>query len=302
VTGERFHTGPTLDTVGDFTVIDCESCGFAHIVPIPTTDDLVAVYKDDYYTTEKPLYLEHHTEDADWWRRTYGERYDRFEELLPASRRRILDIGSGPGFFLLTGKERGWDVRGIEPSTAAAEHARSLGVEVTSGFFSREAARELGTFDVIHMSEVLEHIPEPHELIAAAEETLNPGGLIYVMVPNDYSPFQQILREARGFEPWWVAPPHHINYFNRNSLGRLLEGHGFEVLDTESTFPIDVFLLMGENYVGNDEVGRLCHAMRKSFEQTLWDADARDLKRDLYEAFAALGLGRLVAAVGRKAE
>lgn len=294
------HTGPIIDSVGDFTVIDCASCGFRHIVPVPSTEELASVYRDDYYTTEKPLYLERHAEDADWWRQTYVERYESFERNLPANRRRILDVGSGPGYFLLAGKERGWDVQGVEPSTRAAEHACNLGVPVLSGFFGEEIASQLGPFDVVHMSEVLEHIPNPHALIDTVSSSLDPGGLLYVMVPNDYNPFQQILREPCGFEPWWLAPPHHINYFNRESLASLLEAHGFEVLQSEATFPIDMFLLMGENYVGNDEVGRRCHAMRKTFEQNLWDADKADLKRSMYAAFAELGLGRLVAVLGRK--
>ncbi len=294
------HAGPTLDVVGDFSIVDCQDCGFAHILPIPTTDELVSVYEDDYYTTEKPLYLEHHNEDADWWRRTYGERYDRFEELLPASRRRILDIGSGPGFFLLTGKERGWDVQGVEPSKHAADHAGSLGVPVVNEFFDENVALGLGTFDVVHMSEMLEHVPDPHGLISTALSVLKPGGLLYVMVPNEYNLFQKVLREQCGYEPWWLSPPHHINYFNLPSLSQLMRTHGLEVVDTEATFPIDIFLLMGVNYVGDDEVGRRCHAMRKSFENAMWQADQGETKRKLYEAFGALGLGRLVAALGRK--
>ncbi len=296
----RMHAGDLIDEVDGFTVINCESCGFAHIVPIPTTDELVSVYRDDYYTREKPLYLERHAEDADWWKRTYGERYELFERHLPEGRRRILDVGSGPGYFLLTGQERGWQAQGIEPSIRAAEHARELGVPVVNGFFGEETAPGLGTFDVVHMSEVLEHIPDPRALVATAASVIEPGGLLYVMVPNEYSPFQKVLRETCGFEPWWLAPPHHINYFDLDSLARLLESQGLEVVEREATFPIDIFLLMGQDYVGNDETGRRCHAMRKSFEENLWKAGQADFKSKLYKSFAELGLGRLVAVLGRK--
>ena len=59
---------------------------------------------------------------------------------MPRERRRLLDIGSGPGFFLKTAKERGWRVLGIEPSRQAATHARDLGIEVVEGFFDADTA------------------------------------------------------------------------------------------------------------------------------------------------------------------
>ena len=34
------------------------------------------------------------------------------------------------------------------------------------------------------------------------------------MKANEYNPFQIALRDNCGYEPWWLSPPHHINYFN----------------------------------------------------------------------------------------
>jgi len=294
------HTGPIIDHVDSWDVVDCETCGFAHIVPVPSVDDLVEIYRDDYYTTEKPLYLNHHAEDLEWWRLVYGERLKELEALLPEGGRRMLDVGSGPGYFLQTAIGRGWKVQGVEPSTHAAEHARGLGIPVVNGFFDADMAKELGEFDVVHMSEVLEHIPDPHALVDATISAMRPGGLLYAMVPNEYNPVQAVLRDHCGFEPWWVSPPHHINYFTASSLECLLEAHGLDVVFREATFPIDMFLLMGQNYVGNDELGRQCHGLRKTFEMNLLESGRGDLMRDLYRSFAQLGLGRLVAAAGRK--
>ncbi len=296
------HVGSTLDSVGGFDVIECTTCGFAHIVPIPTADDLSSVYKDDYYTTEKPLYLEQHAEDKEWWQMVYAERYDLFEEMLPTEGRTLLDVGSGPGYFLAEGARRGWSVTGIEPSLAASEHARSMGLDVVQGFLGSDTAPALGMFDVIHMSEVLEHIPDPGEMIRLLRSMLNPGGLLYVMVPNEYSPFQEALRDGCGFDPWWVSPPHHVNYFNRDSLAGLMRSADFEVVHSDATFPIDMFLLMGENYVGDDATGRRCHALRKNFEFNLAKAGKTQLKKDLYSSLAELGLGRLVGVLGRAAD
>lgn len=294
------HHGEVLDSARGFDVIECESCGFKHIVPIPTPRDLETVYRHDYYSVEKPLYLERHREDLDWWNLVYAERYATFEALLPPDRRRILDVGSGPGFFLLHGTQRCWQATGIEPSAQAAAHSCALGLQIVQDFLTEETARRLGPFDVVHMSEVLEHVPCPVEMVKIAAGLLAPRGVICVVVPNDYSPFQRALRTACGFQPWWVAPPHHISYFDFGSLGRLLEKAGFEVVTCEATFPIDVFLLMGDNYVGNDALGRECHGKRKTLERNLALAGMTDFKRSLYAALASVGIGREVQIFGRK--
>ena len=93
------HKGNVLDRVEEFDVIDCEACRFNHIVPIPTVQELETVYREDYYSREWPDYIDLHREDLDWWNLQYDEQYSLFEELLPQEQRRILDVGSGPGFF-----------------------------------------------------------------------------------------------------------------------------------------------------------------------------------------------------------
>jgi len=294
------HRGSFFDSVNGFDVIDCEGCGFKHIVPIPTQEELESVYRNDYYSIEKPLYLERYRGDLEWWNLVYADRYDVFEECLPQTRRRILDVGSGPGFFLLHGKERGWKPMGIEPSRQAAAHSRELGLEIIEDFLHAETGKQLGNFDVVHLSEVLEHIPKPAEMILQVKDLLAPDGLLCIVVPNDYNPFQLALRDACGFHPWWVAPPHHLNYFSFDSLKGLLERCGFETCLRETTFPIDMFLLMGDNYIGNDQLGRTCHVKRMTFEQNLASAGLNGIKRHLYRALAAEGLGREIFMVGRK--
>ena len=137
-------------------------------------------------------------------------------------------------------------------------------------------------------------------MVSISHDLLNPGGLLCVVVPNDYNPFQHALRTACGYEPWWLAPPHHINYFNFESLSRLLINNGFEIILREATFPIDMFLLMGDNYIGNDALGRQCHGKRKEFERNLSKAGMSEIKRELYKKFAEIGIGREVQVFGRK--
>lgn len=212
-----------------------------------------------------------------------------------------MDIGCGGGYFLQYGKKLGWDTFGVDPSVQSINHCKSLGLNVVENFFDEHLAEKIqDRFNVVHLSEVLEHVVDPINFIGLIRKVLRPGGIMCIVVPNDYNPFQLALKKACGFNPWWVAPPHHINYFNFNSLESIIKKSGFKIILKETSFPIDIFLLMGDNYVGNDNLGRICHTKRKTFEKNLAKAGLNNFKRDIYKAFSKLNIGREVVIYARK--
>lgn len=294
------HAGVIVDVISGQEIIACETCGFRHVVPLPAIDDLQEVYKTEYYKDEKPNYLAHASEDYEWATLAYQDRLDLFTSHLQSDQRTLIDIGSGPGYFLKYAADHGWRVEGIEPSRQAARHTRELGLRVTEAFFGSDTLPQMGPFDVVHMNNMLEHVPNPKELVAQAAALTPIGGLICVSVPNDYNPLQELLRSQSGFDPWWVVPSHHLNYFTFDSLGDLLTANGFEIVSQTTSFPMELFLLMGDNYVGDDSTGRACHAKRKLFDLTLQHSGNGSLRRDLYQLFAKLGLGREAIVIGRK--
>ncbi len=285
------HHGPALAKRNGYDVIACTVCGFVHAIPLPNPDALITEYRERYYSDEKPTYLAHAGEDQDWALLGQNDRLEVLEQLLPASRRRLIDIGCGPGFFLRTACTRGWQGEGLEPSQQASEHARSLGLRVHQGFFTAERARELGRFDAAHMNNVLEHVPDPVALLTAAYGLLEPGGVLVVGVPNDFSPMQ-IAATAQGLPPWWVAPPHHLNYFDFSSLSTVLERLGFVLAERQTSFPMEMFLLMGEDYTADSSLGRACHNRRKRFDLALAEKGLNEVRRHFYRALADVGLGR----------
>lgn len=298
------HEGPTLTTVGDYTVVDCEGCGFAHVLPLPTAEEAASLYRAGYYENQKPNYFAHQEADRAWWELVYAERYAWFEVWLEDHRRKILDVGSGPGLFLHTGQQRGWEGHGFEPSTVAAAYSRvhyGLRYIFEGPFDDVAAANSTYGYDVVNLSEVLEHLPDPKAALERVASVLSPGGLVCIVVPNDYNLLQLALVNAGRQEAWWVAPPHHLNYFTVPTLYALLRRCGFGVADVSATFPLEMFLLMGQNYVGNDTVGREIHSMRKQLEMNMETLGLGDVKRELYRLMARRGIGRDIVMLGRKA-
>jgi len=290
------HEGKLLDSKNNYDVIDCTTCGFIHATPIPTLDELEKFYQT-HFIEDRPDYEARLIEDLDWWNLVHDEKYDLLESILNKKQRSLLDVGCGFGYFLLRGKQRGWDVKGIDPSKKAVNAAKQKGLNVSEGMIS-ESLIEENPVDVIHMHEVLEHLPNPIESLTILKKILKPDGLICILSPNDYNPLQNIVQKKSNVNPWWVGPPTHMNYFNLNGIKNLFKKTGFELIESTTTFPLEFFLLMGDNYLGDDKKGREIHEKRKKFEAFFHESGQDKLRKNIYKSLSQLGLGREFIVIG----
>lgn len=288
------HAGPLLARHDGAGVIDCAACGFAHLDPLPDAATLRETYRRHYYDAVKPDYLARETAEQPFWRLEYDDKLDGIAALRGRAGGRLLDVGCSGGFFLAHARGQGWDVTGIEPSAQAAAHAHDLGVPVVEAFFEDVDWASLGRFAAVHLKLVLEHLFDPAALLRRARQVLLSDGVLVLQVPNDFNALQAVVQATLTTPPWWVAPPYHVNYFDFASLRRLCARTGFAVRTESTNFPMELFLLMGEPYVGNDHVGRACHQRRMALEERLATAGRNDLRRSAYAALAAAGLGREV--------
>lgn len=294
---KKTHKGKILDRKDGFSVIDCDECGFKHISPLISDDNLRKFYEEEFYQKEKTNYFKEAKQDIEWWMATYNNYYTLLEKQTKG--RKLLDVGSGPGHFLAVGRKRGWDVFGIEPSPEACAYTKRRRLSVVNDFFSYEAVKDQGPFDVVHASFVLEHVPSPVSFIRDMKKLLKPGGLIFIVLPNDYSPLQKVLNKELKFKPWWVVPNHHLNYFDFGSLKKVLTRVGFKVIESMGTFPMEFFLLAGDNYVGNSKLGRKCHNKRQVFEMNMYKNNT-ELLNSMYRTLGEQGIGRECVIIARK--
>ena len=274
--------------------------GYLQVWPRPTPESQRALYGEKFYEEDKATYLDDVARERTYWDAIWTIRREMMEAAVPAPRdraRRILDVGSSGGFLLDHFQQHGWQGFGIEPSRQAARHAREqFGLDVFCGELldfdleSDGAFRAAGgeRFDAVHCAQVLEHVLDPEACVARIAELVEPGGVVFVEVPNDFNVLQEIARRQLGKTAWWIAPDHHLNYFDAASLAALLGRHGLVEIDRVASFPIEMFLLMGEDYVADPALGPGLHERRRRFELALPAA----LRRRLYAAFASVGAGR----------
>jgi spore coat polysaccharide biosynthesis protein SpsF len=260
---------------GEYTVIDCIECGFWHVFPSPPESFLKQYYTHQY--TDPLEKVNTHDKIA------------TIETLV--SGRRVLDVGCGDGALLREFKEAGWDVAGIEPGRDEVDPT----LDIRPLTFDDPRVSELGRFDAVVVNFVLEHYPEPIRLLDRIRgELLVPGGILVIEVPNDFNPLQLAVSELHTHDRWWIVFPDHLNYFSARSLHGLLERLGYRVVLEEASFPLEMFALMGDVYIGQPEVGKQVHQKRVRFETALRETGRNMLRRDLYQRLAELEIGRTV--------
>jgi len=274
------HEGKVVAKKGKAKVIDCEICGFKHLDPVPSKEEIKEYYKRQYYQKKIPKLLDPEKEEKEieWTNLWYKDRLQTFNKYIREKPKRLLDVGYGNGFFLKFMRENGWEVFGIEPSLKASEYACSLDLNVFNTTLEEFTDDKwFNYFDAINLKCVLEHVPNPMEILEICKSLLKNSGMICVEVPNDFNALQLQVHKL-GKPQWWIAIPDHINYFDFCSLEKLLESLGYEIVLNTTDFPMELFLLMGEDYIGNNEVGSKCHRKRMNFELNIPD----ELRRNIY--------------------
>ncbi|MFH0882270.1 MAG: class I SAM-dependent methyltransferase [bacterium] len=149
---------------------------------------------------------------------------DRFLESLrryAPAKGRVLEIGCGTGTVMMQLKEWGFDVQGIDADPRAATIAKKRGFEVRAGRFE-EGLYEDGSFDMIVMRSILEHVPEPTLFLSAINNLLKPNGLLAVEVPNAGRVFRR-----SGFGGFSF---HHHQYWKVPTLRYALTLQGMDIV------------------------------------------------------------------------
>ena len=292
-----------------YRVIEDPTYGYRRLDPIPDNKELARFYQSRYYDLIRKGGRAHELKhlmaggaegerEREWLRHTvFADITHALETHAPG--RRVLDVGCGTGEALHFLKGQGFTTLGIEPSAEASTVAAERGIEVKNLTLEEyvEHRKTSGdpAVDAVLLLCVLEHVPDPVGTLEAARALLSPGGLVGIRVPNDFNDIQRIAREKLGKQPWWIAVPDHINYFTFESLGALLDRLGFDVVYQQGDFPMEMFLLMGDDYVGHEDVGSRCHGKRVNFELSM----PADLRRRMYQSLASTGVSRDCLVFGR---
>lgn len=143
---------------------------------------------------------------------------------------RVLDVGCGSGSLgQILSEQCGANVVGIEPDPIRAGQARARGLEVYATELTEVLATEIGRFDVVLFTDVLEHLSNPHAELTKARTILKPTGAVILSVPNvaHWSVRLDILRGRFRYQPWGIMDATHLRWFTLETIKSLLQSAGF---------------------------------------------------------------------------
>lgn len=282
--------------------------GWISASPLPTAGELQDFYATLYYQDPQSTTYQAAYSDLEM-------RYKRLkcQSLLHALQTHgfraggaFLDIGAGEGFLMDAAERQGHPVTGLDFSSyAIGKFFPRLQPQLIAGDVFETIGRlasEGRQFDACSSINVLEHVIDPEALLASLRSVIQPGGLLAITVPNDYSRLQALLRAEGCIDrEFWFAPPQHLHYFNTENLPLFCGSLGYELVDAFSDFPIDLYLLHpGANYVADPSRGRAAHRARMLHDLLIAEAG---LERYLavYRALFAVGIGRDITVILRPA-
>jgi len=139
----------------------------------------------------------------------------------------LLDIGSGLGVFPYAMRLAGWSCTALDPDPLACEHiAAKAGVATIAADFLEVDPLTLGSFDVVTLNKVIEHVEDPCEMLRKAAHMTSSRGFVYVEVPDG----EMAAAEGPEREEFFIEH-HHV--FSAASLGLALERSGLRPISIE---------------------------------------------------------------------
>lgn len=208
----------------------CKACGYVFDNPRPTQDAIAEHYSRG--------------EQYDSWLRDIAPREmlwrRRLKKMLPdRAPGSLLDVGAGIGQFLSLARSSFTSVDGTELSQSAIRIAHErYGLVLHHGTIE---TLNLRTFDNITMVHVLEHVLSPKDTLKRCYDLLNPGGRIFICVPNDIRSWKSRARAIRSrIRPDKISPivglPRaedtneiHLSHFTAKTVSFAVRQAGFRV-------------------------------------------------------------------------
>jgi len=211
-------------------VVQCPGCGLGRLATLPSSAELLRYYAGPSYLAGFQTAGIDMVTQA---RQSQGALIARLESLEQQSGRpgRLLDVGASSGAFLALAQARGWDIAGVELGDEGVRQARMQhGIELFHGPLEQAPFAD-ESFDVVHASHVLEHLPDPAGFLGSCRKLLKTQGILVIEVPSELGDLFSRVRATllRRLPESVSVPSPHLYFFTPASLKRLFVQNGFAV-------------------------------------------------------------------------
>ena len=212
---------------GGYDLVRCRNCDLLFVANPPDEEELARLYSfEGGFHTQLADGSDQSSSAAD---ANALHHLDLMAEVQKPGR--LLDVGCATGRFMRHACSRGWTAMGVEPNNDTAAIARADGLDVVTGTLAEVDSSE--RFDAVTMWDVVEHVPDPLEVLEQARSVLAPAGYLWLATPNVDGLFPVAsLRVANRVGRWpHPEPPYHLCQFSETTLREALRRTGFTHVD-----------------------------------------------------------------------
>jgi SAM-dependent methyltransferase len=190
-------------------------------------------YEEEYFEGDKLRAGGYgdYTAQAGWRLEKSARQVREMRERTGLSRGRVLDIGSGYGFFRVALEQAGYEHEGLELSEfARSVAAASYGLSTEGGTLEEHSQGWQSSFDAVTLFDLIEHLEDPRRFLEQVAHVLRPGGVVGIKTPNIDCP------EAEVFGAHYHSlKREHLSFYSVRSLQADAEFAGFEPLNVTTS-------------------------------------------------------------------
>jgi 2-polyprenyl-3-methyl-5-hydroxy-6-metoxy-1,4-benzoquinol methylase len=228
-----------------FNICKCLKCGFTFTQDYPEESETSRYYESEEYISHSDSKKGITGKAYQFIRNIMLNRKKRIvRKMTGLSTGRILDIGSGTGYFLNAMKKSGWQIQGIEISSGAREYAVSK-FKIDTINPEKITTLSSGSYDCITLWHVLEHFHEPYKFMEEISRLINTEGVVIIALPNSNS------FDSEYYGKKWAAydVPRHLWHFNPSTFALFAAKNNFSITE-KHYLPFDVFYIsiLSEKY------------------------------------------------------
>jgi len=218
-------------SLAGYPYLKCEGCASVFNGRSPEQAELTRLHEQQWYSSSAFRYPD---AGADALMRHWLKTVAEADAAVKARRTGTpahLDIGCGYGVCCEALRTLGYQSTGVDPSSESIEAARREfphNEYVTASLTDSGLPSLKGTWDLITLNDVLEHVVSPDLLMRELARVTRPGSIVYIQVPSAGALQLEYLRQ----HAFHSMAPFHRTLFSPDGLSALLDRNGFEVIDT----------------------------------------------------------------------